>query len=78
MKCQLLFSGKNGDNLHKISNSVFWEKLVKSFFFLKTGFDISCKYLPMETICMKCQILFSGKNKKISSVCRMLKLPREG
>ena len=31
----------NGDNLHEMSNPVFW-----------------------ETICMKCQILFSGKNKK--------------
>ena len=28
-----------------------------SYFFRKTGFD-------METICMKCLILFSGKNKK--------------
>ena len=31
----------------------------------------------METICMKCQILFSGKNKKNISKCRLLKiLPR--
>ena len=30
----------------------------------KTGNDISCKSSPKETICMKCQILFSGKNKK--------------
>ena len=30
-----------------------------------------------ETICMKCQILFSGKNKKNISKCRLLKiLPR--
>ena len=29
-----------------------------TYFSQKTGFDISCK------ICMKCQILFSGKNKK--------------
>ena len=27
-------------------------------------FDISCKLSPKETICMKCQNLFSGKNKK--------------
>ena len=27
---------------------------------------------PVETICMKCQILFSGKNKKISLICRLL------
>ena len=33
----------------------------------KTGFAISCKLSPMETICMKCQNLFSGisgKNKE--------------
>ena len=43
----------------------------------KTGFDISCKLSPKETICMKCQILFSGKNKKNISKCRLLKiLPR--
>ena len=35
-----------------------------SYFFQKTGFDISCKLSPEETICMKCQILFTGKNKK--------------
>ena len=33
-------------------------------FFQKTGFDILCKLFQMETMCMKCQILFSGKNKK--------------
>ena len=33
-------------------------------FFQKTGYDILCKLSPKETICMKCQILFSGKNKK--------------
>ena len=32
-----------------------------SYFTQKTGFDISCKLSPKETICMKCQILFSGK-----------------
>ena len=30
-----------------------------------------------ETICMKCQMLFSGKNKKNISKCHLLKiLPR--
>ena len=33
-------------------------------FFLRIGFDISCKLSPFETVCMKCQILFCGKNKK--------------
>ena len=35
-----------------------------SCFYQKTGFDISCKLSPMETICMKCTIPISGKNKK--------------
>ena len=31
----------------------------------------------METVCMKCQNLFSGKNKKNISICYLLKiLPR--
>ena len=35
------------------------------FFFKKTtGFDNSCKLCPMETVCMKCLILFCVKNKK--------------
>ena len=33
-------------------------------FFPEKGFDILYKLTPLETICMKCQILFSGKNKK--------------
>ena len=45
-----------------------------SYFSQKTAFDISCKLSPMETICMKCQILFSGKNKKNISLCRLLKI----
>ena len=35
-----------------------------SYFSQKTGYDISSKLSPKETICLKCQILFSGKNKK--------------
>ena len=34
------------------------------YFSQETGFDISCKLSPLETICMKCQILFSGENNK--------------
>ena len=30
----------------------------------KIGFDTACKLSPKETICMKCQILCSRKNKK--------------
>ena len=35
-----------------------------SYFSEKTDFDISCKLSPMETVCIKCQILFSRENKK--------------
>ena len=41
------------------------------------GFDISCKLSPSEAICMKCQIQFSGENKKNVlniSKCRLLKI----
>ena len=40
----------------------------------KIGFDISCKLSALETICMKCQILFSGKNKKNIPKCCLLKI----
>ena len=43
-------------------------------FFKKTGSDTSCKLSPKETISMKCQILFSGKNKKNISKCHLLKI----
>ena len=36
-------------------------------FFLKTSFDNPCKLSPVETICMKCQALFSGEDKKTIS-----------
>ena len=58
-------------------------KLVIFFLFFPyfsqlTGFDISCKLSPLETICMKYQIQFSGKNKeKISKCCLLKILPRE-
>ena len=31
---------------------------------LSLGFDISCKLSPKETICINCQILFSGNKEK--------------
>ena len=56
-----------------------------SYFSQETRFDISCKLSPVETICMKCQILyscmqcqilFSGKKvRKISSICHLPNLP---
>ena len=44
--------------------------------FIGIGFDISCKSSPKETICMKCQSLFSGKDKKNIIICHLLNLPR--
>ena len=35
------------------------------YFTQKTGFDISHNLSPLQTICKKCQNLFSGENKKI-------------
>ena len=42
------------------------DDILKYFFLFsqKTGFDILCKLSPLETICMKCQNLFSEKKKK--------------
>ena len=42
---------------------IFNREHIEIFFLFSqtTGFDISCKLFPLETICMKCQILFSGK-----------------
>ena len=40
-----------------------------SYFSKKTGLDISCKLSPVETICMICQILFSGnKHENITNL----------
>ena len=44
------------------------------YFFQKTGFDISYKLIPVETSCLKCQILFSRKKKKDISLCILLKI----
>ena len=42
------------------------------FFFFnfsqKTEFDFACKWSPRKTIYMKCQILFSGRSKKIITI----------
>ena len=35
----------------------------------RTSFGISCNLSPLETVSMKCQILFSGKNKKKYNQC---------
>ena len=36
---------------------------------------MSCKLSPKNTISVKCQILFSWKKRRVSSVCRLLNLP---
>ena len=43
------------------------------FFFQKIGFDSSNYLSPKETFCLKCQIIFSGENKKNYLECRLLK-----
>ena len=56
----------------RILNTALWVKFAAedilnwyfSYFSQETGFGISCKLSPLETICMKCQNLFSGKNKQ--------------
>ena len=48
--------GKNFNRQH------FWKYF--SCFSHKIGFDISYKLSPCETVCMKYQSLFSGKNEK--------------
>ena len=61
--------------LVNFQQTTFWSIFL--IYSRKTGFDISCKFSPLEKICMKCQILFSGKNKKIYRYfCRLLNLPR--
>ena len=47
--------------------------LIFSYFSWKIGFGMSCKLSPLETICMKCQNLFSLKNKKSISKCCLLR-----
>ena len=47
------------------ANSADDNLVIFFLFFPETGFDISCKLSPVETICMKHQLLFSGKIRKI-------------
>ena len=74
MKCQDLFS-----DLHEMSNPVFWgnRTCIRIVFSKEKGFDISNKLSLIKTICMKCQILSSVKNKKTVSVYCLLNLPRK-
>ena len=55
LKCLALWVKFSADNILKYS----------FYFFQKTGFGISGKLSPVETICMKCQNQFMGKIRKI-------------
>ena len=50
---------------------IFFFSIFFFFFFQKISFDMSCKLSPLETVCMKCQSLFSWTNKyfKMSAEC---------
>ena len=50
-----------------------WQIEIFLIFPRKQALTFSCKLSPVETICMKCQNLFSGENKKNISWCRLLK-----
>ena len=54
-KFEILTISTQGKNFSREQFEIFSKKI---------GFDSSCKLSPLETICMKCQNLFSGKNKK--------------
>ena len=59
------------------ANSADNKLMIFSYFSQKTVFIISCKMSPMETTDMKCQNLFSGKNKETVLKSHLLKfLPR--
>ena len=44
-------------------------------FFQKIEFDISCKLSSIETICVKCKILFSGKIRKNVTIFHTITKP---
>ena len=49
-----------GDNVQEMSKPVFLDFYLSQ----ETGFDISCKFSPLEKICMKFQVLCSGKKQE--------------
>ena len=64
LKCVLTL-GKNYSRQHFDIQCIFF-----FFFFQKAVSDIS----SIETICMKCHIMFSGENKKNIAKNRLLKI----
>ena len=45
-------------------NSADDKFMIFSYYFQKIDLNIPCKLSPLETICIECQSLFSGINKK--------------
>ena len=69
--CLRIFKLPNFEVRGELREAIIRDKRVRDnesqlyfYFSQKTGLDTSCKLSPMETICMKCQILFSGRSKK--------------
>ena len=56
---------------------IFCRRHFEIFFPQKIGFDISCKLSPQETVCVKCQNQFWGKETKKSSICLQLNLSKK-
>ena len=65
---------------HRSACFLFWkiQQMTKGQYFsyssLEIGFDILCRLSSKETICMKCQSLFSVENKKNISKCCLPKI----
>ena len=62
MTDHLLALNTLGKNFNRRHFKIFF------LFFQKIGFHTSCKFSPLETICMKCQSLFSGENNKKNNI----------
>ena len=51
-------------------------EFISIFSLEKKGFDISCKFSPLETICMKCRILFSEQIREYFKMLSAENFPR--
>ena len=87
MSAQNRFSWRNNININTfwlkkkislLSLSEVWSAILTFSTLSKISsrqhFEIFFLFFPMETICMKCQNLFSEKNKKNISVSPLLKI----
>ena len=64
----MIVLGSNSCFLKHLACEVKFSAGILNFFFMKIGFDILCRLSPMETICIKYQILFSGQNKNLQNL----------